>query len=70
VTLDTRSPPRTAFSGDQLVELDLPAGTRVCLVAGATDMRKGLDSLAVQAQARSGSVSRVMCFAFGVAEAI
>ena len=28
----------------------LPAGTRVWLTAGATDMRKGFDSLAAQAQ--------------------
>jgi hypothetical protein len=27
----------------------LPAGTRVWLAAGATDMRKGFDSLAAQA---------------------
>ena len=29
VTLDKRSAPRTAFSGDSLAEIDLPAGTRV-----------------------------------------
>jgi hypothetical protein len=29
VTLDSRSEPRTLFSGDQLVEVDLPTGTRV-----------------------------------------
>src|SRR5919206_2270473 len=29
VTLDSRSAPRTLFSGDQLVEVDLPTGTRV-----------------------------------------
>jgi nickel-dependent lactate racemase len=29
VTLDKRSAPRTAFSGDLLAEIDLPAGTRV-----------------------------------------
>jgi transposase len=28
----------------------LPGGTRVWLAAGATDMRKGFDSLAAQAQ--------------------
>ena len=28
----------------------LPAGTRVWLAAGATDMRKGFDSLAARAQ--------------------
>src|SRR5438477_785355 len=30
--------------------IGLPAGTRIWLAAGATDMRKGFDSLAVQAQ--------------------
>ena len=30
--------------------MGLPAGTRIWLAAGATDMRKGFDSLAVQAQ--------------------
>src|SRR5689334_24063879 len=29
VTLDSRSAPRVLFSGDQLVEVDLPTGTRV-----------------------------------------
>jgi nickel-dependent lactate racemase len=29
VTLDTRSAPRTLFSGDRLIEADFPAGTRV-----------------------------------------
>ncbi len=29
VTLDSRSAPRTLFSGDQLVDVDLPTGTRV-----------------------------------------
>src|SRR3954463_13406248 len=29
VTLDRRRAPRTLFSGDQLVEVDLPTGTRV-----------------------------------------
>lgn len=29
VTLDSRSQPRTLFSGDRLVEVDLPTGTRV-----------------------------------------
>jgi nickel-dependent lactate racemase len=29
VTIDTRSQPRTLFSGDRLVEVDLPTGTRV-----------------------------------------
>ena len=30
--------------------IGLPAGTRAWLAAGATDMRKGFDSLAMQAQ--------------------
>jgi nickel-dependent lactate racemase len=29
VTLDRKSAPRTIFSGDQLIEVDMPAGTRV-----------------------------------------
>src|SRR5262245_40674344 len=29
LTLDRRSPPSAPFSGDQLVEVDLPTGTRV-----------------------------------------
>ncbi len=29
ITLDKKSPPRTLFSGDKLVKVDLPAGTRV-----------------------------------------
>ena len=29
VTIDSRSAPRTLFSGDQLVDVDLPTGTRV-----------------------------------------
>ena len=29
VTLDHRSKPRVLFSGDQLVEVDLPVGSRV-----------------------------------------
>jgi transposase len=32
----------------------LPAGTRVWLAAGTTDMRKGFDSLAAQAQSVLG----------------
>ena len=34
--------------------IGLPAGTRVWLAAGATDMRKGFDSLAAQAQSVLG----------------
>jgi IS66 Orf2 like protein len=44
----------------------LPAGTQVRLAAGATDMRKGFDSLAAQAQAVLGQdpfSGRVFCFA-------
>src|SRR5947209_7389555 len=38
-------------AGDRAVAMmGLPAGTRIWLAAGATDMRKGFDSLAVQAQ--------------------
>jgi lactate racemase len=29
VTIDSKSAPRTLFSGDQLVDVDLPTGTRV-----------------------------------------
>ena len=36
----------------------LPAGTRVWLAAGATDMRKGFDSLAAQAQTCDKPFSR------------
>ena len=43
----------------------LPAGTRVWLAAGVTDMRKGFDSLAVQAQTVLGQdpfSGHVFCF--------
>jgi hypothetical protein len=43
----------------------LPAGTRVWLAAGATDMRKGFDKLAAQAQTVLGqdpSSGHVFCF--------
>ena len=43
----------------------LPAGTRVWLAAGATDMRKGFDSLAAQAQSVLGQdpfSGHVFCF--------
>src|SRR5690242_20125430 len=43
----------------------LPAGTRVWLAAGATDMRKGFDSLAAQAQTVLGQdpfCGHVFCF--------
>jgi transposase len=34
--------------------IGLPAGTRVWLAAGATDLRKGFDSLAAQVQSVLG----------------
>ena len=43
----------------------LPAGTRVWLAAGATDMRKGFDSVAAQAQSVLGQdpfSGPVFCF--------
>jgi transposase len=45
--------------------IGLPAGTRIWLAAGATDMRKGFDSLAMQAQAVLGKdpfSGHVFCF--------
>ena len=45
--------------------MGLPAGTRIWLAAGATDMRKGFDSLAVQAQTVRGKdpfSGHVFCF--------
>ena len=45
--------------------IGLPAGTRIWLAAGATDMRKGFDSLAVQAQTVLGKdpfSGHVFCF--------
>ena len=45
--------------------IGLPAGTRVWLAAGATDMRKGFDSLAAQAQTvlgRDPFSGHVFCF--------
>lgn len=45
--------------------IGLPAGTRVWLAAGATDMRKGFDSLAAQVQAVLGQdpfSGHVFCF--------
>jgi len=45
--------------------MGLPAGTRIWLAAGATDMRKGFDSLAVQAQTVLGKdpfSGHVFCF--------
>src|SRR5204862_6163501 len=45
--------------------IGLPAGTRIWLAAGITDMRKGFDSLAVQAQTVLGKdpfSGHVFCF--------
>jgi transposase len=43
--------------------IGLPAGTRVWLAAGATDMRKGFDTLAVPAQTVLGNdPGHVFCF--------
>jgi transposase len=45
--------------------IGLPAGTRIWLAAGVTDMRKGFDSLAVQAQTVLGKdpfSGHVFCF--------
>src|SRR5205809_7497041 len=45
--------------------IGLPAGTRIWLAAGTTDMRKGFDSLAVQAQTVLGKdpfAGHVFCF--------
>jgi len=53
-------------AGDRAVAMmGLPAGTRIWLAAGATDMRKGFDSLAVQAQTVLGKdpfSGHVFCF--------
>ena len=40
VTLDHKSKPRVLFSGDKLVEVDLPPGTRVF-----ADLAAAVDSL-------------------------
>jgi transposase len=45
--------------------IGLPAGTRIWLAAGMTDMRKGFDSLAMQAQSVLGKdpfSGHVFCF--------
>jgi hypothetical protein len=55
-----------AAADDQTAAMNtLPAGTRVWLAAGATDMRKGFDSLAAQAQTVLGQdpfSGHVFCF--------
>ena len=57
---------RDASAGDRTAAMNgLPAGTRVWLAAGATDMRKGFDSLAAQAQSVLGQdpfSGHVFCF--------
>jgi nickel-dependent lactate racemase len=44
VTLDSRSAPRTLFSGDQLVEVDLPTGTRVVYPKPPLEPLKDVDA--------------------------
>ncbi len=44
VTLDTRSKPRTLFSGDRLVEVDLPTGTRVLYPKPPMEALKNVDA--------------------------
>jgi nickel-dependent lactate racemase len=44
VTLDSRSKPRTLFSGDQLVEVDLPTGTRVLYSKPPMEPLKDVDA--------------------------
>jgi transposase len=55
-----------AAAGDRTAAMNsLPAGTRVWLAAGVTDMRKGFDSLAAQAQTVLGQdpfSGHVFCF--------
>jgi transposase len=40
--------------------IGLPAGTRIWLAAGITDMRKGFDSLAVQALSMPSELSSLV----------
>ncbi|MGZ3420819.1 MAG: lactate racemase domain-containing protein [Polyangiales bacterium] len=44
VTLDSRSAPRTLFSGDQLVDVDLPTGTRVVYPKPPLEALKDVDA--------------------------
>ena len=44
VTLDSRSKPRTLFAGDQLVEVDLPTGTRVLYSKPPMEPLKDVDA--------------------------
>ena len=44
VTLDSRSAPRVLFSGDRLVEVDLPTGTRVIYPKPPIEPLKDVDA--------------------------
>ena len=44
VTIDTRSAPRTLFSGDRLVDVDLPTGTRVVYPKPPLEPLKDVDA--------------------------
>src|SRR5579872_1177235 len=44
VTLDRRSAPRTIFSGDRLIEVDMPAGTRVIYPRPPLEALKDVDA--------------------------
>jgi nickel-dependent lactate racemase len=44
VTLDKKSPPRAVFSGDQLIEVDMPAGTRVIYPRPPMESLKDVDA--------------------------
>jgi hypothetical protein len=44
VTIDSRSEPRTLFSGDQLVDVDLPTGTRVVYAKPPLEPLKNVDA--------------------------
>src|SRR4051812_26940365 len=61
-----RGPATDTAPGDRAAAvIGLPAGTRVWLAAGATDMRKGFDGLAMQAQSVLGKdpfSGHVFCF--------
>ena len=44
VTLDRDSAPRTVFAGDQLIDIDLPAGTRVIYPKPTLDPLQDVDA--------------------------
>src|SRR5688572_5849079 len=44
VTLDRDSAPRTVFAGDRLIDIDLPAGTRVIYPKPALEPLKDVDA--------------------------